>query len=506
MTYGRKMVTLSLVLLCGLGVALYYLGRPPRTEASGTTLLFFCAAGVKPPVLAAAQQYEKEYGVSVQLQYGGSGTLLSNMQIARAGDLYLAADSSYTDIALEKGLVRERLPLAYMHPVIAVPKGNPKNIQSVADLLRKDVRVSLGNPDAASIGKQTKSILTRTGQWKDVCRHVTDHGVFKPTVPEVANDIKIGAADAGIIWDATANQYPELEAIGILAFKKEMRTITVGVVANTKKPREALRFARYLNSTTGNAVFRDHGYEAVDGDAWEFTPEITFFCGAVNRRATEEVVKAFAEREGVQVNTVYNGCGILTGQMRTIRQEQGGKGFPDTYMACDRYYLDAVGEWFQEDVDISEADIVIAVPKGNPRRIATLKDLAAPGVRLAVGQPDQCTIGILTRILLQKEGVFDAVMQNVVVQGASSSMLIPAVITKSVDATLAYATDTRAESDRVDSVAIDSKYAMAVQPFSIAKASSHKYLARRLYEAVAGAREQFEAAGFRYRLGKEAQP
>jgi molybdate transport system substrate-binding protein len=500
MTYGRKMVTASFAALLGLGMALYHLGRPPRTEATGTTLLFYCAAGVKPPVLAAAQKYEKEYGVTVQLQYGGSGTLLSNIQVARAGDLYLAADSSYTELAREKGLIRERLPLAYMHPVIAVAKGNPKNIKSVSDLLREDVRVSLGNPDAASIGRQTKTILTRTGQWEEILKHVTDHGVFKPTVPEVANDIKIGAVDAGIIWDATANQYPEIEAVDVLAFETEKKTITLAVVADSQKPKEALRFARYLNSTVGNALFREHGYEAVDGDDWVFTPEITFFCGAVNRRAVDDVIRAFEEREGVTVNTVYNGCGILTGQMRTIRQEQGGKGFPDTYMACDRYYLDAVGEWFQDDVDISEADMVIAVPKGNPLGISSLGDLAQPGVRIGVGQPDQCTIGILTRILLQKEGVYDQVMKNVVMQSASSSMLVPAVATKSADAVIAYATDTRAEADKVDSIGIDSDYAMAVQPFSIAKASRHKYLGRRLFGAVAAARDKFEAAGFRYRL------
>ena len=71
------------------------------------------------------------------------------------------------------------------------------------------------------------------------------------------------------------------------------------------------------------------------------------------------------QREGVVVNTVYNGCGILTAQMRTILDQQQGSGFPDTYMACDRYYLESVKDWFQDDVDISDTSVVIAVPKGN---------------------------------------------------------------------------------------------------------------------------------------------
>jgi molybdate transport system substrate-binding protein len=235
---------------------------------------------------------------------------------------------------------------------------------------------------------------------------------------------------------------------------------------------------------------------------WELRPEITFFCGAVNRRAVDDVVKAFENREGVVINTIYNGCGILTAQMRTIRQDQKGAGFPDVYMACDRYYLENVKDWFQEDVDISDTDIVIAVPKGNPKGIKNLSDLARPGMRVSVGQPEQCTIGALTRQMLSKMNVHDAVMNNVVMQTASSAMLIPTVTTKSVDATLAYNTDTLAESDKVDAVRIDSAYAKAIQPFSIARSSEYKYLGRRLMKQVIEAKESFTSAGFNVRTEK----
>ena len=35
-------------------------------------LVVYCAAGLKVPVEAAASEYEREYGVPVQLQFGGS--------------------------------------------------------------------------------------------------------------------------------------------------------------------------------------------------------------------------------------------------------------------------------------------------------------------------------------------------------------------------------------------------------------------------------------------------
>ena len=94
----------------------------------------------------------------------------------------------------------------------------------------------------------------------------------------------------------------------------------------------------------------------------------------------------------------------------------------------------------------------------------------------------------------------DEVMKNVVTQTATSALLLPTVTTRSVDAALTYATDTQAEGDKVDTIAIHSEAATAVQPFAIASSSQHKELSRRLYRTVAAARTTFEAVGFHFRL------
>jgi len=496
---GKQLIFIGLVGIVVLVAMLTILSKPGEDAGSGKPLLVYCAAGVKPPVLQLARDFEKEYGTRIQLQYGGSGTLLSNVEVSQRGDLYIAGDRSYVEIADERGLIDEVLPLAYLRPVIAVAAGNPKGIDEIQDLLGEGTRIALGNPDATAIGKQTKKSLTKTGLWDRIEKHTEKNGVFKPTVPEVANDVKLGAVDAGIVWDATAAQYDNLEVIRDPVFESAVMEICVALTKSTSQPQKALRFARWLNSRIGNKVFRQYGFESVEGDVWEVRPELTFFCGAVNRRAVDSIIKTFEQREGVVINTIYNGCGILTGQMRTIRQDQQGAGFPDVYMACDRYYLENVKDWFQEDVDVSDTDIVIAVPKGNPKNIKSLTDLARPGMRVSVGQPEQCTIGVLTRQMLRKMNVFDAVMNNVVMQTASSAMLIPTVTTRSVDATLAYFTDTLAESDKVEAVRIDSDHAKAIQPFSISRSSEFKYLGRRLKKRIIESKESFSSAGFNVR-------
>ena len=501
----------ALAALLVLGLLLYGMGRPSgswsTTRGSGSGgeggggLVVYCAAGIRLPVEQIAAEYEREYGVPVHLQYGGSQTLLSQLEVARTGDLYLPGDDEYMELGREKGLVRETIPLAMMRPVIIVRRGNPKEIRGIADLWREEVRTALGNPEQAAIGKLARKLLQATGQWERLEQHVTRTGVFQPTVPEVANNVAIGSSDAGIVWDTTVALYPDLEAIDAPELAPGEAGISVGVLESAKDPTAALRLARYFGARDkGLARFRENGFRTVEGDKWSEHPEITFFCGSVNRRAVEPAIQAFERREGVRVNTVYNGCGILTGQMRTIAGGRQGLGFPDTYMACDVYYLDAVKELFQDGVDISDTEVVIAVPKGNPKGIRTLRDLARPGVRVSVGQPDQCTIGVLTRTLLQAEGVHEEVMANVATQTATSALLVPTVTTGSVDATLAYATDTLAEAERLEVIRIESPAALAIQPFAIARSSEQKQLARRLYETIAASRQTFETAGFHWRL------
>ena len=479
-------------------------------------LIMHCAAGLRVPVEEIATAYETQYDVTIELQYAGSNTLLNQLQVNKfaEGDLYLAADDFYTDKAVAEGLAAETIPIAHQRPVIALRKGNEKSIKTLADLLRPGVAVAVGNPEQAAIGKTVRKQLEKvavngTNRWAQLEKRVTADGVFKPTVNEIANDVKIGAVDAAIVWDSTVAmpKYKEdLIAVPIPELEVDPNLVSIAVLNSAVDPTAALKFARFLTARDqGLKTFRKYGTRPVEGDVWCEHPEVSFFCGAVNRRAVEQIIEDFQTREGVTISTEYNGCGILTTQMKAIDNQSTQLGFPDVYMACDRYYLENVKDWFQDDVDVSDVELVLAVPKGSTA-VAGLKDLVKPGIRVAIGQPDQCTIGALTRRMLMSEGIHKVLMDKqktdgeVVVEKMSSALLVPDVIAGHVDAALVYITDVLPNSDDVDIVRIQASEYVAVQPFSIARTSDHKYLARRLFRKVASSSAAFESAGFHFRI------
>ena len=460
--------------------------------ANGKALLVYCAAGVKPPVEAVAGEYEKACRQQIHLQYGGSGTLLSNLRVAKSGDLYLAADESYVKAAREFGLVAEVIPLARQRPVIVVGKGNPKNIRTVNDLRRDGVRVALANPDAASIGRTVRALLQKAGQWTELEKRVT---VFKPTVNDVANDVKIGSVDAGIVWDATARQYPELEFVSVPLLDAVVETISVCVLKSSAQPSAALRFARYLGARDkGLKQFEKNFYEQVDGDEWAETPEIVLFSGAMLRPGIEKTLKEFEEREGCRITTVYNGCGILVAQMRA-----GAR--PDAYFSCDTTFMESVADMYLSPETVVDNNLMILVQKGNPKGIRTLQDLTQPGVRVGLPHHEKSAMGNIAWKMLQQMGLYDAISKNLTVESPTGDFLVNHLRTGSLDAIIACRTNYTPVRDHLDAIAIDSPLSAMAQPYAVGRNTRYKHMMGRLLQTLttAESRQRFETTGFGWR-------
>jgi molybdate transport system substrate-binding protein len=469
----------------------------PHRQAAGAKdpLVVYCAAGIRGPVDVIAREYEKSYGVPVRIQYGGSQTLLANAQVAQVGDLYLPADDGYLELARQKGLVDETIPLARMTAVLAVRRGNPKHIRSLSDLLRPEVKLAQANPDAAAIGKVTRVALQPGGLWGAIEKRTT---VFKPTVNDVASDIRLGTVDAGFIWDALASAEPTLETVPLSELTNAFGRISVAVLHCSRQPTAALRLARYLGAEDrGLREFARQHYQPADGDSWAETPELLLYSGAMNRVAVEDTLQRFEQREGARVTRIYNGCGILVAQMKA-----GGR--PDAYLTCDQSFVPPVADLFPAPpVEMSDSAIVILVPKSNPRRIRSLADLGQAGLRVGVANPEQSTLGTLTQRLLEQGGFLARVTSNIVTRTPTGDMLVNQIRTGTLDAVVVYVSNTTKVRDQLEVVALQGPGTVAVQTFSVGGQSRHKQLAARLLAALKSdqSRARYEEAGFRWRAG-----
>lgn len=474
-------------------------------------LVFYCAAGMSEPVSEIVDQYREEFGVTVQVEPAGSGTLLSKIRTIRPelrGHIYLSADRTYIDRALELELIAEHIPIASIRPVIAVAPGNPKGIRSIEDLLTGDVRVVLANPEAASVGRVTKKMLNAAGRWEQIAARVNDgSGVsFVGTVNEVALAVETGAADAGIVWDSVA-KLTGLDAVDDPVFSGGDQTVTAALVVPNDTPAGAMHFLRYLTaSDRGLLVFAQRGFAvADDADTWADRPTLTLMAGAMLKPAIDDAITRFEQREGVTVTRIYNGCGLLVAQMKTGTQ-------PDAYFSCDVSFMTDVADRFGPPTNISRNPMVILVRRGNPLGIKSLADLAA-AEKLAIGfaHPENSALGALTDRLLRRGDLHDRlVARNRVVHGDSGHLVVNQMAVGSLDAAVVYRSNALANPDNArfyELVPIADADAIATQPFAVSKSASHPQLTRRLFDAIteAAPRQRFDDLGFDWLLPRETK-
>lgn len=256
----------SLVALAVAVAGLWWREHHARPASGVRPLVVYCAAATRPPMEAAARDFEAETGRSVELRFGPSEEILTKAGLvnpADPADLLLPADDSYIRLARERGLVREQVPIATIRAVVLAATGNPKGIAGWSDLLRDGVKVAVPGA-AAAVGRLTRDHLAATRRWPSLAPHVVDTG----TVTEAANAAKLGSADAAVVWDAVAAGYAGQQVLSLPELDGVTARVEVAVLKPSADPAAARQFARYLASPTGGLMhFRAAGFGVIDPSA-----------------------------------------------------------------------------------------------------------------------------------------------------------------------------------------------------------------------------------------------
>lgn len=506
-----------------LGIGLFLLLWNPWQEqgiSGGRTLVFACAAGVSKPVTEIADLYQKTYGVTIQLDFGGSGKLLAALKAQKThGDLYLSADADLMQKAVEEGLVAEVIPVTEYKPVLVIRKTSQeqlrqqgKPVTGLRDLLRPDLKVVLANPKITSIGTLMQQVLEKHGLWAELARQLKS---AQPrvstvgTVNEVAEIVASRNGFVGILWDANARQVPRLEIIVPEELAGVGERVLIGVLSRSTQPTAALQFARFLTARDrGLPIFAKHYYTPhKEADVWEERPRIHLAVGAMLKPGVEDTIKSFSQREGAIIDTSFAGCGLLVSQMEAIKTGQKPGHFPDAYFACDVEFLDKVQKYFDAAVIVSRNNAVLAVPRGNPKKVTGLRDLTRQDLRIGLAHPKNSALGKLMDDLLRHldlhQEVYAPGWEKRIVHADAGHDLVNKLRAGALDVAVVYRSNARSSpgaSLELEVIDLDDPRALATQPFAIARDSNHPQLLRRLLRAIVSqpSAERFRRLGFEW--------
>ena len=220
--------------------------------------------------LRTAQQVVKDFtaesGIAVRLSSGSTGKLFAQIVNGAPYDVFLSADEERPMLLVERGLAlgNDRFTYAYgqLHLLAFDAKNGAAACQDgiAASGFQK---LAIANPDTAPYGRAAREYLENSGLWSEVQPRI----VFGENVAQVQHFVATGNAQLGL--GAAANSPEEGTLFDACVLTPGHATYSPikqqGVVlARTRMPEAAKRFARYLLSPEVRIRIAGSGYRVAE--------------------------------------------------------------------------------------------------------------------------------------------------------------------------------------------------------------------------------------------------
>lgn len=259
------------ILFVGVLLTLLMIGCGKQGESS-KPLIAYVGAASKPATEEAAKLYEEKTGVKVELIFGGSGYVLSQMKLAKEGDIYFPGSSDYMEKAKRDGDVfpETEKVIVYLVTSINVQKGNPHNIRTLKDLTRPGLKVAIANPEGVCVGAYAVEIIEKEFSLEEKEAFRKNLINYTESCEKTATAISLKMADAVIGWSVFEHWDPE--RIETVALPKEqvprIGYIPIAISKFTKNRDGAQKFIDFLTGPEGRAVYAKYHYFATAEDAF----------------------------------------------------------------------------------------------------------------------------------------------------------------------------------------------------------------------------------------------
>jgi molybdate transport system substrate-binding protein len=206
--------------------------------------------------------FTKSTGVKVIARYAASGTLVKQIALGAAADVFASADSDSMDWGLKRKLIKDaRVNLLGNRLVLIAPKDSKLDRVAIGpnfDLakLAGDGSIAIGDMEEMSGGRYAKAALGTLGALQAAAPKL----VVVPNVRAALKVVGYGAAPLGIVYATDAKVSPGVKIIG--TFPADSHPAIIYPVAATVTAKlKAVGYLVYLRSMTAKAIFEQYGFE-----------------------------------------------------------------------------------------------------------------------------------------------------------------------------------------------------------------------------------------------------
>jgi len=205
------------------------------------TITAFCGSASKPAIEEAAKAFEEKTGIKVELNFGGSGTMLSQMKLSKSGDLYIPGSPDYMVKAKKDGIID--------HNTVKI------------------------DPETVCVGLYAYEILEYNNLLGEVQKNKTIV-TYAESCSKTASLVALKSVDAILGWRVFSVWHPDTIDVVYLKPEQLPRLAYVpGAISTFTKDRESSqKFLDFLISQEGQEIFNKWGYIATEKEARKFAP------------------------------------------------------------------------------------------------------------------------------------------------------------------------------------------------------------------------------------------
>ncbi len=235
------------------------------TAATPRTLTVFAASSLLDAFTDLGKAYEAGHpGVTVAFNFDGSASLRAQLEQGAVADVFASANQKEMDTVTAAGLVAggAAKPFASNLLVVILPADNPGNVQTLADLARPGLRLTLA-AEEVPVGSYSRQVLENLNaqygaSFKEgvLANVVSDESNVKQIVAKV----NLGEADAGLVYATDARAAPALQTLAIPAEYNVTARYPMAALSAAPNPALAADFVAFVLSPAGQTVLQKWGF------------------------------------------------------------------------------------------------------------------------------------------------------------------------------------------------------------------------------------------------------
>lgn len=246
------LVSLRLTLL----LSSFACGREPEL-APERELVVFAATSLRDAFTSLGESWKVEHpGVTLTFNFAGTQELRTQLEHGAQADVFASADSRHMAALVQAGRVSEPHVIARNEPVIVVAQEAAQRIHAWRDLTRAQ-RLVVGGPEVP-IGRYTQQILDKLGAElrAEIERKIVSREL---NVRQVLNKVKLGEADAGLVYRSDALSAPELRMIALPSELNVTAEYPIARVTGAAHPKLAHTWLSLVRSDEGRRALQRAG-------------------------------------------------------------------------------------------------------------------------------------------------------------------------------------------------------------------------------------------------------